>query len=173
MTHWTDAGFGTDPEGDARRRAEQGVIELPDGTRVAGAPDAPTAVAALAAHGLPAIPLGAALPDGRTVDDLRVEVRPCCNYREELDRPCRGVQRFRPGDLQAACDECGGWCGIDAPCRVAEPDPHAITRTEYGSSVALVCACGRWECIVTGPSSAAWAGADYRRHVQRETASDA
>lgn len=35
MTHWHDAGFGTDPDGDAARRAEQGVVELPGGTTVA------------------------------------------------------------------------------------------------------------------------------------------
>lgn len=54
-----------------------------------------------------------------------------------------------------------------------KPDPHAITETRYEWGVAVVCACGRWECVVTGPSSAAWAGRDYRRHVAVETASDA
>lgn len=50
------------------------------------------------------------------------------------------------------------------------PDPHAVTSTAYGSSVAVVCACGRWECVVTGPSSARWAGADHARHVRDEEA---
>jgi len=52
-------------------------------------------------------------------------------------------------------------------------DPHAITETRYEWGVAVVCGCGRWECVVTGPSSAAWAGRDYLRHVDDETASDA
>lgn len=52
-------------------------------------------------------------------------------------------------------------------------NPHAVTRTEYPWGIAVVCACGRWECVVTGPSSAAWAEADHRRHVLAETAPDA
>jgi hypothetical protein len=47
-------------------------------------------------------------------------------------------------------------------------DPHAVTTTRHGTSASIVCACGRWECIVSGPSSAAWAGRDYRRHVDDE-----
>jgi hypothetical protein len=63
-----------------------------------------------------------------TVPDMTdtevVEARPCCNYREALDRPCHGTQRFYTGDIQAACDECGGWCGVDAPCRARSvPSP--------------------------------------------------
>lgn len=50
------------------------------------------------------------------------------------------------------------------------PDPHGITRTEYPSGVSWVCACGQWEGFATGPSSAAWAGADHRRHVADATA---
>lgn len=125
MTHWGDAGFGTDPEGDARRRAEQGVVELTDGTRVAGAPNEQAAVAAVAPapHSIEAA--------DALVRDLAVDL---------------GVE--------------------------PKPDPHAVTTTEYEWGAAVVCACGRWECAVTGPSSAAWAAADYRRHVARETASD-
>jgi hypothetical protein len=43
-------------------------------------------------------------------------------------------------------------------------DPHALTRTEYPWGVAVVCACGQWECIVTGPCSADWARRDHERH---------
>lgn len=104
-----------------------------------------------------------------------VEARPCCNYREDVDRPCRGTQRFRAGDLQAACDECGGWCGIDAPCRPVEGellppvDPHAITAKGYAWGAAWTCACGEWEAVATGPSSARWAADDHRRHVHAAT----
>jgi hypothetical protein len=44
------------------------------------------------------------------------------------------------------------------------PDPHALTRTEYPWGIAVVCACGKWECAVTGPSSAEWARRDHERH---------
>jgi hypothetical protein len=44
------------------------------------------------------------------------------------------------------------------------PDPHAVTRTEYPWGIAVVCACGQWECVVTGPSSADWARRDHERH---------
>lgn len=107
MSHWSDAGFGTDPEGDARRRAEQGVIELPDGTRVAGAPDAPTAIAALRAHGLPAIPLGAALPDGRTLDDLRA-----ASVVEVVESDGHAITATRHGSAVALVCECGRWDAV-------------------------------------------------------------
>jgi hypothetical protein len=35
----------------------------------------------------------------------------CDNYREDVDRECRGFLRFKPGDVQAQCPECGGWTG--------------------------------------------------------------
>jgi hypothetical protein len=44
------------------------------------------------------------------------------------------------------------------------PDPHALTRTEHPWGIALTCACGQWECAVTGPSSADWARRDHQRH---------
>jgi hypothetical protein len=44
------------------------------------------------------------------------------------------------------------------------PDPHALTRTEHPWGIALSCACGQWECAVTGPSSADWARRDHQRH---------
>jgi hypothetical protein len=50
-----------------------------------------------------------------------------------------------------------------ASCSIP-PDPHALTRTEYPWGIALVCACGQWECVVTGPSSADWARRDHQRH---------
>lgn len=53
------------------------------------------------------------------------------------------------------------------------PDPHAVTRTEYPWGVAAVCACGRWEGVATGPSSARWVVDDYRRHVADEAAASA
>lgn len=111
MTHWTDAGFGTDPEGDAARRAE--------------------------------------------LETARAD-------------PLRAITAA----ITAAADARHRTSGGLLPEEVHEElyaDGHAVTRTDYGSSVAIVCACGRWECIVTGPSSAAWAGRDYRRHVDDET----
>jgi hypothetical protein len=177
VSHWSDAGFGTDPEGDAARRAEL------EPARV----DRETVEQMAKRTGWPVELLLAPVVFTSEPEPV-VEVRPCCNYREDLDRPCRGWQRFRAGDLQAACDECGGWCGVDAPCRARddeplddlvvtievripeELDPHAITRTEYPWGVAWRCACGRWEAVATGPSSAAYAERDHTRHVRDEEA---
>lgn len=50
----------------------------------------------------------------------------------------------------------------------AKEDPHAVTTTPYPWGIAWTCACGRWEAVATGPSSAGWAGADHRRHVADE-----
>lgn len=41
-----------------------------------------------------------------------VLVARCKNHREDLDEPCTGRIRFRWGQSQAACDTCGGYCGI-------------------------------------------------------------
>lgn len=35
----------------------------------------------------------------------------CTNYLEREDRPCEGYLHFGPTDIQAACAECGAWCG--------------------------------------------------------------
>jgi hypothetical protein len=140
VTHWHDAGFGTDPEGDARRRAEQGVVELPDGTRVAGAPDEQAAIDAVARFDPAALP------------DLADAVR-------------RTAHLVPPSPAEV--EEVLGAEVVQAL------DPHAIEQRQHGAFVAFVCACGRWDAVVTGPSSARWAGADHRRHVADETASDA
>lgn len=50
------------------------------------------------------------------------------------------------------------------------PDQHAITRTPYRWGVAWVCACGRWEGVATGPSSAAWCERSYTQHRAEEEA---
>lgn len=134
MTHWHAAGFGTDPEGDADRRAEQGVVELPDGTRVAGAPDPQAAIAAVARYDR------AALPD----------------LGEAITRTAHLVPPS-PGEVQVAL-------GVVEGELLPAEDPHALTRTEYAWGIAVVCACGQWECVVTGPSSADWARRDHERH---------
>jgi len=38
-----------------------------------------------------------------------------------------------------------------------------------GHTVGVRCRCGRWDAIVTGPTSARWAAADHRRHVEHGT----
>lgn len=48
-------------------------------------------------------------------------------------------------------------------------DPHAVTRTPYPWGVSWSCACGRWEGVATGPSSARWVEQDYTRHVTAST----
>lgn len=43
-----------------------------------------------------------------------VRVARCDNVIERSDftaSPCTGLLRFAPGDVQAKCDACGGWCG--------------------------------------------------------------
>lgn len=44
--------------------------------------------------------------------------RACRNEVEQVDGSaprCTGTLTFHPGDVQAACDTCGGWEGVDAP----------------------------------------------------------
>jgi hypothetical protein len=114
VSHWTDARFGTDPEGDARRRLE----------------------------------LNGARLDPEVLDRLRVS---------RLDEP---------DDLAGAIRRTAHLVP-PSPVEVVEDlDPHAITRTEYPWGVAWACACGGWEAVATGPSSAAWAERDHARHVR-------
>lgn len=124
MTDWSDAGFGTDPEGDARRRAELEPARLDEAER--------ERLAILGGYGLPAV---------------------------------RAQQEQRDAYSAEAADELVLDLGVELP-----EDPHAVTSTAHGSAIAVVCRCGRWECVVTGPSSARWAGADHARHVRDEGA---
>lgn len=111
MSHWHDAGFGTDPEGDAARRAE---LEPARIDRLPNPVDDPVGFAA-------------------AVYDV-------------------------PREL------------VESEVLPAAIGPHAVARIEHEWGVAWTCACGRWEAVATGPSSAAWAGADHRRHVRDEEA---
>jgi hypothetical protein len=45
-------------------------------------------------------------------DEGPVLVARCENYREDLDQPCTSTLRYRCGMIQAACDTCGGYCGV-------------------------------------------------------------
>jgi hypothetical protein len=126
VTHWHDAGYGTDPDGDATRRAEQGVVELPDGTKIAGVPE----------H---------ALPEVRR-ELLPAYVRPVYEAPAEPLRYAPVLPEVVEGEL------------------LDPADPHALTRREYEWGIAVVCACGKWECVVTGASSADWARRDHERH---------
>lgn len=124
MTQWHEAGFGLDPQGDA-------------------------------AHArLPAIPLGAALPDGRTVDDLRAETV------EQM-----AARTGWPVELLMARVV---FTPEPSEPLVSEPDPHALTRTPHSWGTAWTCACGRWEAVATGRASTAFAEGDYRRHRAAE-----
>ncbi len=49
-------------------------------------------------------------------------------------------------------------------------DPHALTTKPYPWGVAWTCACGRWEAVATGPSSAGFAERSYARHRAEEEA---
>lgn len=129
MSGFADAyGYGTDPAGDAARREAEGVVELPDGTRVAGIP----------APALPALPPGT---------DLAGSIR----------RTAHLVPPSPAEVIEVLGDKVVGKL----------LDPHALTRTEYRWGIAVVCACGLWECAVTGPSSAAWAERDYAEHRRK------
>lgn len=131
--------WGTDPEGDAERRAEQGVVELGDGTTVAGVPEhalpeVADRLAVLGGYGLPAARAQAAEREAHSIaaaDDL---VR---DLAVEL-----GVEP-KPDD----------------------PEGHTPEHGEHGGVGWVRCSCGTWEALVTGPSSAAWARRDYSRHL--------
>lgn len=47
---------------------------------------------------------------------------------------------------------------------VLAPHELLLVRVE-GRLVGVRCACGRWDAVVTGPTSARWASADHRRHA--------
>jgi hypothetical protein len=50
------------------------------------------------------------MPDcGLTSENVRIAL--CTNYLEIEDKPCDGILRFLPDDVQAACPSCGAWCG--------------------------------------------------------------
>jgi hypothetical protein len=66
------------------------------------------------------------------------------------------------GDCDALVEDCE--CTPGYVTREIAPDPHALTSTGYPWGIAVVCACGQWECAVTGPASAAWARRDHERH---------
>lgn len=128
MTSWSDAGFGTDPEGDARRRAELEAARLDEAEY--------ERLAILGGYGLP-------------------------------------VVRAQQEQREAYSAEAADYLVLDLATNLGvelSVDPHAVTSTAHGSAIAVVCACGRWECVVTGPSSARWAGADHARHVRAEEA---
>jgi hypothetical protein len=61
----------------------------------------------------------------------RARTARCDTYDEARDRPCPGLLTFHPGDVQAACDTCGGWCGY----LVAHYTDESVTRAR--------CWCGR------------------------------
>jgi hypothetical protein len=114
VTSWSDAGYGLDPEGDARRRAELELARLD-----------PAAIRAAHERVEDEVLASLTLPDLVVTIDLVVP--------EELDA-------------------------------------HAVTTTPYAGFVAWTCACGRWEAVATGPSSARWAGQDHARHKRDEEA---
>jgi hypothetical protein len=75
------------------------------------------------------------------------------------DIPAAGVVC---GDCGALAEDCE--CTAGYVTREIVSDRHALTRTEHQWGIAVVCACGQWECAVTGPSSAEWARRDHQRH---------
>lgn len=50
----------------------------------------------------------------RPVEEYDLTV-PCNDEREPDGERCTGQVRYQPGDVQAACDTCGGWRGRWAP----------------------------------------------------------
>jgi hypothetical protein len=131
-------GYGTDPEGDAARRAEHGVVELPDGTTVAGVP----------ARELPAV--------ATRLERLAVE-----STRDRLLRAV-GITRAEVGlpELPDGIVE-----GELLDPRLSE---HEVEVGETRSGLGWArCACGQWEAVVTGPASARWAFEQYAEHLHR------
>jgi hypothetical protein len=140
VNRWSDAGFGTDPDGDARRRAELEPARVdPDD---------------LVAH-------------LRAADRLGILAAPDAALRAASEGDLAGAIRRTSHLVPPSAAEVVEVLGAEV---VEQLDPHAITRTEYPSGVAWACACGRWEGFATGPSSARWAGADHARHVRAEEA---
>lgn len=197
MTHWSDAGFGTDPEDDARRRAELEIARL-DPAAIRAAHEAiedrildrlhPVtgeilpSPAELEARILAGIrvppPLGEVLTSEPDPSGARV-CRSCghpFSPTHDASAPGPNVRHpYNPSDeevLDSVEHPTPGVAAVVALLAGQEPveDAHAITRTPYPWGVAWVCACGRWEGVATGPRSAAWCEADYGRHRADEDA---
>lgn len=160
MTDWSDAGFGTDPEDDARRRAELEIARL-DPAAIRAAHEAIEDRVLARLHP----------PAGRVCRSCGRPFSPT----HDASAPGPKVRHpYNPSDeevLDSVEHPTPGVAAVVALLAGQEPtDPHAITRTPYPWGVAWVCACGRWEGVATGPRSAAWCEADYGRHRADEEA---
>lgn len=108
-----------------------------------------------------------------------VLVARCENYREDVDAPCAGRIRYRWGQTQAACDTCGGYCGVAvAAWERVEPAAPAVPAAQRTFAVpqdaledALQCAWNEWvgdtgsipdEFSIAGPKTTR-VTADFRR----------
>lgn len=137
-------GYGTDPEGDAARREREGVVELPDGTRVAGVPE----------PALPAVAARLALPPGT---DLAASIRRTAHL---VPPSPAEVEEVLGAEVVADLDR----------DRILAGHEVEVSETRGGLGWAR-CACGDWEAVVTGQTSAAWAFASYEEHLRRIAAS--
>lgn len=120
-------GFGRDRKGDARRREEQGVAELSDGTTVAGLPDDPWGTRALLREAVQRDLLRRA----RKIEDdaLRMTPRAADPPVSDDDPEVPGHRLLREQHGQATVVRCecgrwdGGWLGPRSRRRVL--DDHA------------------------------------------------
>lgn len=110
MTHFSDLaghlGFGRDKAGDAARREEQNVVELPDGSTVAGVPPEVLVTPELLAH-------VRRQEDRALRDALRVIPERADRTVPDDPEPVPGhrLEREQHGSATVVRCECGRWDG--------------------------------------------------------------
>jgi hypothetical protein len=146
------AGWGRDEEGDARRREEQGVVELSDGSTVAGV-------------------------DPQWVDAGRLTPESDRALRESLSRalgsrptPAELLAHVRRQEDRALDDALRPEADRTVPDDPADVPGHHLTREQSGQATIVRCECGRWDGGWLGPRSRRRVLDDHAAHVAAELA---
>jgi hypothetical protein len=142
------AGWGRDEDGDRRRRAEQNVVELSDGTAVAGLPE-----------GTPLAVTEEILRRARAVEDDTIRRA----VQTDLSRRARAIQDEARRMTPKRADP-------PVPDDDAEVPGHRLEREHHGQATIVRCECGRWDGGWLGPRSRRRVLDDHAAHVAAELA---
>jgi hypothetical protein len=144
------AGWGRDEEGDARRREEQNVVELSDGSTVAGVDPQ-------------WIPSGRLTPEADRA--LRESISRAIGSPVRRDLAARADRIVE--DAVAMTPERADPSVPDDP---ADVPGHHLTREQSGQATIVRCECGRWDGGWLGPRSRRRVLDDHAAHVAAELA---
>lgn len=160
-------GFGRDRAGDRRRREEQGVAELSDGTTVAGVdpewvtlghltPKADAALRESISRAIGSAPRPGPGNQGRFTRALLSEA-----VQRDLLRRARKIEDDALRMTTRAADP-----------PVSDDDPevpgHRLLREQHGQATVVRCECGRWDGGWLGPRSRRRVLDDHAAHVATE-----